>query len=226
MSELAHPATDYSVVEQEPPELLARNLRISSRIWSSATFFFFFAFLFAYFYLRSLNEHGLWKPKGVSPSVTLGTFSAAAVVAAAALLWLGLRDHRATRRREWRIKGGVALGALLLAIVLQVVEWATQGFGPTDGGYASVYLGWTSLQLLFLVGLAVWVEMTLATSFRYRKVVPAEFATGEAAGDAHRAAPDIADPLSLVRAELESVTFFGAVFAVTVAVSWFVLYIL
>ncbi|MGZ4289364.1 MAG: hypothetical protein ACXVQQ_03525 [Gaiellaceae bacterium] len=226
MSELAQHSTDYSVVEQEPPELLVRNLRIASRLWSSATLFFFFAFLFAYFYLRSLDEHRLWKPKGIGPSITLGTLSSAAVVAGAALLWLGLRDHRASRRDAWRIKGGAVLGVLLLAGALQVAEWATQGFGPTDGGYASVYIGWTSLEMLFLVGLVVWAEMTLATSLRYRKVMPAKFAPGEASGDAHRAASDIDDPLSVVRAELESLTFFGAVFAAIVAVSWFVLYVL
>ena len=63
MTELAQHGTGYDVVEGEPPHLLARNLRVGAQLWSSATAFFFFAFLFAYFYLRSLNNAHAWKPK-------------------------------------------------------------------------------------------------------------------------------------------------------------------
>jgi heme/copper-type cytochrome/quinol oxidase subunit 3 len=226
MTELAQSSTDYSVVEREPPQVMAENLRVAARLWSSATFFFFFAFLFSYFYLRSLNQTHLWRPKHVDPSLTLGTLEAAAVVLAAALLLLGLRDHRAERRPAWRVKGAAALVFILAAVVLQVIEWSTQGFGPTDGGYASVYIGWTSMQTIFLVGLFYWVETTLATSVRHRKSVPHQFEAGEASGDPHRTAPDIENPLSLVRPQLEAVSFFAAAFAGIVAVAWIILYLL
>ena len=146
MSQLASHSTDYSVVEREPPRVMADNLRVAAQLWSSATVFFFFAFLFAYFYLRSLNSQGLWRPKHVDPSATLGTLTMLCIVVAALLLRLALANHRADNLRAWRQKGGVALVLLLAAIVLQIAEWATQGFGPTDGGYASVYVGWTGLR--------------------------------------------------------------------------------
>ncbi|HZU20130.1 MAG TPA: hypothetical protein VE982_02815 [Gaiellaceae bacterium] len=225
MTEFADHATDYSVVEREPPELLERNLRVAAQLWASATAFFFFAFLFAFFYLRSLNESHLWRPKHVAPSTTLGTLVAVCAVAVAPLLVLALRDHRAGDRRAWRIKGGVCVALLVAAIALQIAEWATQGFGPMDGGYASVYLGWTGLEVVFLVGLLYWVETTLATSLRYRNVMPAQFAPGEAAGDPHRQ-PDIEDPLSLVRGELGALSIYAVTIAAVAAVSWFVLYIL
>jgi heme/copper-type cytochrome/quinol oxidase subunit 3 len=226
VSELASHATGYSVVERESPEIPARNLRVASHLWSSATAFFFFAFLFAYFYLRTLNQNHMWRPKHVDPSLTLGTLVAVGVVCVALLLRLALADHRRENRRAWRQKGGLAVVLLLAAIVLQIVEWSTQGFGPTDGGYASVYLGWTALQLLFMLGLLYWLETTLATSLRYRKVFPAEFAPGEASGDRHREATDIDNPLVLVRAELEGLSFFAAVFAGVVTLGWIVLYLL
>ncbi len=226
MSELAQPTADYGVVEREPPAVMASNLRIAAKLWSSSTLFFFFAFLFAYFYLRSLNQSHLWRPKGVDPSLTLGTLITAAVVASAALLQLAVRNHRAENRSAWRLKGGVVLALLLAAIVLQIVEWSTQGFGPLEGGYASVYLGWTGMQLFFLVGLFYWVETTLATSLRHRKSFPYQFAPGEASGDAHRTEPDIDNPLSLVRPALESLSFFAAVFAGVVVVTWVILYLL
>lgn len=226
MSELAQHSTDYSVVERERPQVMEDNLRVAAQLWASATVFFFFAFLFAYFYLRSLNSAGLWRPKHVDPSLTLGTLATLAVVAAAVLLRLALRNHRAENRRAWRQKGAIALILLVATVVLQIVEWWTQGFGPTDGGYAGVYLGWTGLYALFVLGLAYWLETTLATSLRYRKVVPAQFEPGEAAGDPDREAPDIENPLSLVRAELAGVSFYATFLAVVGVITWFILYIL
>ena len=226
MSELANPATGYEVVAREAPATMERNLRIGARLWASAFVFFFFAFLFAYFYLRTLNSDHLWHPKGVDPSVTLGALITAAVVVAAVLLRLAVGHHHADDLRAWRQKGALALALVLLALVLQVVEWATQGFGPTDGGFASVFIGWTGLQAIFLLGFVYWLETTLATSLRYRKVFSAEFGPGEAAGDAHREAPDIHDPLSLVRHQLEAVSFFAYFLGGEVLVSFVVLYLL
>ncbi len=227
MTEIVDHSTDYSVVEREAPEVMARNLRIAAHLWSSATAFFFAAFLFAYFYLRSLDTSALWRPKHVDPSLTLGTLTAATLVAAAALLRLGLADHRAERRPAWRVKGALALVLLVASVALQIVEWSTQGFGPTDGAYASVYLGWTGLLTLFVVGLAYWVETTLATSIRYRNTAHGEaIPEGHASGDADRTAPDIDNPLSLIRPELEAVSFCAMFLAGIGVVTWVILYLL
>ena len=226
MTELASEATLHAVLEREPPRVMERNLRVAARLWSSATVFFFFAFLFAYFYLRSLNEQGLWRPKHVDPSVALGTVEAVAVVVAAVLLRDALRQRRAGRLDAWRLRGVVTLVLLAAAIGVQIAEWSTQGFGPTDGAYASVYFGWTSFEVMFLVGLLYWVETTLATSLRHRRYTNYQFAPGEASGDPDKAHPDIDDPLSLVPAQLEAVSFFAAVLAVIVVISWVVLYLL
>ena len=227
MTELAHHSSDYGVVEGEPPEVMARNLRIASHLWSSATAFFFAAFLFAYFYLRALDTSTVWRPKHVDPSMALGTLTALALVAAAAFLRLGLADHRADRLPAWRVKGAITLTLLLVAVVLQIVEWATQSFGPTNGPYASVYLGWTALLALFVVGLAYWVETTLATSIRYRDTQRgAAVPEGHASGDADRSDPDIANSLSLIRPELEAVSFFAMFLAGIGVATWFVLYVL
>jgi heme/copper-type cytochrome/quinol oxidase subunit 3 len=226
VSELASASADYGVVEREPPDVMARNLRIAAHLWSGATTFFFAAFLFAYFYLRSLDKSSAWRPKHVDPSFTLGTLAMLALLAAAVLMRLGLADHRADRRPAWRVKGAVALALLAVAVALQIIEWSTQGFGPTNGAYASVYLGWTGLLTIFVVGLAFWVETTLAISFRYRHTDEGKLPEGHGSGDAHRTEPDIDDPLSLVRPELEAVSFFAAFLAGIGVVTWFILYIL
>jgi heme/copper-type cytochrome/quinol oxidase subunit 3 len=227
VSGLAHHETQYAVVEGEPPEVMARNLRVAAHLWSSATIFFFAAFLFAYFYLRSLDSSSVFRPAHVDPSSTLGTLAALALVGSAVLLRLGLAEHRAERRSAWRVKGAVALVLLLVVVGLQIAEWATQGFGPTDGPYASVYIGWTALLTAFVAGLAYWVETTLATSVRYRgmgsdAVVP----EGHASGDADRTAPDIANPVSLIRPALEALSTFAVCLAAVGVVTWVILYLL
>ena len=225
MSDLAQPATEYSIVESEPPELMGRNLNSAAHLLASATAFFFLAFIFAYFYLRSLNNAHLWLPKHVDPSVTLGTLVMALTVASALLVRLGLLDHRAGRRAQWRLKGVAALAVGLIAVVLQFVEWTSANFGPADGGYASVFIGWTAFNVLFILVTLLWLENLLATAYRYRKLPTGAPALGEASGDRGRMAHDIADPLSLVRPGLESLSFYWAFLAGMGVLAWIVLYL-
>jgi heme/copper-type cytochrome/quinol oxidase subunit 3 len=225
MTEFAQETPGYDIVEGEPPELLARNLSAAAHLLASATAFFFLAFVFGYFYLRSLNNAGLWLPKGVHPAQTIGALVMALSVASAVLVRLGLIDHRAGRRPEWRRKGAAALAVGLVGIVLQIVEWTTLGFGPTDGGYASIFFGWTGFQLVFSVGALWWLENILATSIRYRGYPKRSPAPGEASGDPHRTAHDIQDPVTLVRAGLESVSFYWTFLAGLGVLAWVILYL-
>jgi heme/copper-type cytochrome/quinol oxidase subunit 3 len=222
---LAYEGTGYEIVEEEPPEVLARNLVSASYLLAGATAFFFIAFVFAYFYLRSLDNGGMWKPKGVDASVGWGTAVVACYVLSALLVRLGLEDHEAMRREQWRLKGLAALLIGLVGLVLQVIAWTHQSFGPADGGFASVYFGWTAFLFLFVLGTLIWLEMTVATSFRYRKLQTGP-APGEASGDPHRMAHDISDPLSLVRAELAGLSFYWTFLAGIAVVSWIILYLI
>jgi heme/copper-type cytochrome/quinol oxidase subunit 3 len=224
--QLAYEGTGYEVVEQEPPELLGRNLVSASYLLAGATAFFFIAFVFAYFYLRSVNNGDMWKPSGVDASVAWGTVVVACYVASALIVRLGLNDHRALRRDRWRLRGVAALLVGVAGLVLQVIAWTHEGFGPADGGFASVYFGWTAFLFLFVLGTLLWLEMTLATSFRYRKMETGAPPPGHASGDPHRTAHDIRDPLSLVRAELVALSFFWTFLAAIAVVSWIILYLI
>jgi heme/copper-type cytochrome/quinol oxidase subunit 3 len=227
VSSLADHGTGYHVVEGESPEQLGRNLNTAGHLLAGATAFFFLAFVFAYFYLRSLNSGGQWRPPHVDPSLVLGTLVTLAVVAAAVLIRLGLGDQRAGRRPQWRLKCAIALGLGCAAIALQIAEWATQGFGPTDGGYASVYVGWTGLYAVFVLAVVFWLETLLATAIRYRKTERgAPPPPGHASGDPDRLGHDIEDPISLLVAGLETLSFYWAFLAGIGVLTWFVLYIL
>jgi heme/copper-type cytochrome/quinol oxidase subunit 3 len=223
---LAYEGTGYEVVEEEPPEILGRNLASAGYLLAGATSFFFVSFLFAFFYLRSLDNGGMWKPKGVDASVAWGTVVVACYVASAVLLRLGLRDRVAERFSAWRMKGVTALVLGLAALVLQVVGWTQQSFGPADGGYASVYFGWTAFIFLFVLGTMIWLETTLATSLRYaKKPIPSVPAPGEASGDPYRMAHDIRDPLSLVKVELVALSFYWSYLAGIAVLTWIILYL-
>jgi heme/copper-type cytochrome/quinol oxidase subunit 3 len=226
VTELAQHSTDYSVVEEEPPEVMGRNLRVAAHLWASATVFFFFAFLFAYFYLRSVNPHGLWHPHAVKAPVALGTLIVASVVVSAALSLFAAARLRGDDQSTWRLAGLGALAFGLLAAVLQIVQLSTIGFGPTDGGYASVFFGWTGLYLLFLICTLYWLETLLATSFRYRGQGASGHEPGEASGDPDRTGDDIARPISLVSPGADAFAFYWAVLAGIGVATWIILYLL
>jgi heme/copper-type cytochrome/quinol oxidase subunit 3 len=223
---LAYEGTGYEVVEAEPPEILSRNLVSAGYLLAGATAFFFIAFVFAYFYLRSLNNNGLWKPSNVDASIGWGTAIVACYVLSAVLVRLGLSDQRASRDSAWRLKGGVALGLGVVGLVLQVLDWTHESFGPADGGFASVFFGWTAFMFLFVFCALLWLEMTLATSIRYRNVESDALPPGHASGDPHRRAHDIRDPLSLVRAELMGLSFYWSFLTGIAVVTWIILYLI
>jgi len=227
MAELAHEATGYEVVEQEPPEVLARNLSSAGYLLASATSFFFLSFVFAYFYLRALNSAHLWKPKGVDTSVAWGTVVMACVVLSAALVRWGAIDQRAGRRSVWRVKGLLAIVLGLAALVIQALAWTHQGFGPTDGGFASVYFGWTAFIFLFMLGAMFWLETVLATSYRYRSLASESMPlpAGEGSGDSHRG-QDIRNPVVLNTAELSALGFYWMFLAGIAVLTWVILYLL
>jgi len=151
--------------EPEPHEWRIRSISVAAKMWCGATAFYFAAFAFAYFYLRSLDTNQSWTiGKHVSPSGGLG----AAILAS--YLLSGLFLLLAARRPEDEISTGVA--AIVLALVgvgLQFLEYSTLGFGPTSGGYASVFFGWTATYALGALWGVYWMETQIATSWRAKR---------------------------------------------------------
>ena len=186
-----------TTVEPQSPELVPGNLAVGIRLWAAATTFVFFCPFFAYFYLRSLDSAGLWRPAGVDPPQAFGVaIVALSVLSAAALLLASRREVSA-----WLPLTALSLVLGLIAVVLQCVEYARLGFGPTDGGYASVFVAWTALNALVVLGTMLWLETLLAYGLR---------------------SPD---PLPLVRPRLEALAFYWAYLAALAAVMWVVLYL-
>ena len=158
-------APTHPAIELEPPEWQARAMWVSARQLCGAASFFFVAFVFAYFYLRSLDTNKDWKIGHVSPPVGLAAVILVVLIVSA----IGMRAASQNPALTVRV-GGAAVALALLSIVLQVIEWTTLGFGPNSGGYASVYTGWTSCYTVFMLLMVYWMETQVATAWRRRKL--------------------------------------------------------
>ena len=155
----AHPQ-----IELEPPEWQPRAMWVGARQLCGAISFFFISFVFAYFYLRSLDPNKGWKiGHNINPSIGLGVAILVALVLSAAALRVAARSGS----REMIVRaGGAAVVLALLAIVLQVIGWTVLGFGPASGGYASVYVGWTAFYNVVALACVYWIETQVATAWR------------------------------------------------------------
>jgi len=147
-------AATVDAVEQ--PEVLARNIRVGSRIWAASQAFFFLAFFFAFLYLRALNTNGLWRGwphHHPSPSMAFGVAILICVLGSAAIA----RGAVLVAPAMWRVTAWAALFLALAAIGLQCAQFSSLGFGPTDAAYASVFVGWSGLFTVFLLGTCYWL---------------------------------------------------------------------
>ncbi len=152
-------------VPVEAPEVEAQVLKVGSYLLAAAVAFFFVAFLFAFLYLRALDNNGLWgggkRGHHVHPALTAGIVILSCVLASVALAHIG------KRAAQWRLPaGGAALALGLVAVGVQCWQYTSLGFGPGDGGYASVYLGWTGFFTIFALGALLWLEAILASAIR------------------------------------------------------------
>jgi heme/copper-type cytochrome/quinol oxidase subunit 3 len=165
----------------ETPELHERIDRVGFGLVGGATVMFFFGFVFAYFYLRSLDNNELWRPAGVEPPSGYGIAIAAVLVLSALSFGYAARVAK-QGRGGWVVPSGIALVLGLFACAAQAVEYAHIPFGPQSGGYASVFFGWTVLYLVASLLALYRVEIALAAGLRNRgreeAAVPEGFVPG------------------------------------------------
>ena len=142
---------------------------------------FFLGFVFAYFYLRSLDNNGLWRPAGVDPPAGYGIAIAAALALSAAAFGYAARRRQAADAAAGCAAAGIALALGLFACAAQAFEYAHISFGPESGGYASVFFGWTALYVVVALIALYRVETVFAAGLRNRGragAVPEGFVPG------------------------------------------------
>jgi heme/copper-type cytochrome/quinol oxidase subunit 3 len=148
----------------EPPEILAHNLQVGARLVAAADAFGLLAFVFAYLYLRTLNSNGDWRPKHVDPSAGLGVAMAVCLAGCALAYWYGVRRLGDGTESGWRAGSVTALVLGVAVFGLIVAQFASMSFGPTSGGYASVFIGWLAFYGLMLLLVLYWLETLVAQS--------------------------------------------------------------
>ena len=184
----------------ESAEVHERNIRIGVHIIAGTTLMFFFPFAFTYLYLRSLDSHGEWNADGVAAPDGYGAVITVLIVLSAVAM--SVAGATARGRRPWVGAAALALVAGLAAVVVQAFEYANLGFGPTDGGYASVFYGWTIFLAVFVLGAMYWVWILLAEGLRIDGM------------RSTRALPGF-----------DEATFYLRVIALIALIAWFLLYI-
>jgi heme/copper-type cytochrome/quinol oxidase subunit 3 len=136
-----------------------------SRLAIGGLTFLFGAFLFAYFYLRSLNSSGLWQGSGfVRPSLWIGTTIMLLAEVSAGVHYIGLQRIKAGRKSTWQITGLLALGLGLAAVAFQIYQLVDLPFAPGSSGYASVFAGFYPVFLVVQLAALLWLEILLARS--------------------------------------------------------------
>jgi heme/copper-type cytochrome/quinol oxidase subunit 3 len=207
-------------VGPEPPavrrERGLRALSVAARLLAGASVFFFLAFLFAYFYLRSINQNHLWRPAHVKPDQALGAAFIACVVVSALLAVLAGRRERG-ESTSWLPPAVGALVLGLAAVALQCIEYTAQHFGPTDGAFASVFCAWTGFYLIAVLFTMYWLEIVVATELRERRAPTARPGEGETVYE---------DPDKLLPRGLPAVVFYWAFLAFLGLLAYVTLYLL
>ncbi|HLJ98781.1 MAG TPA: hypothetical protein VKU39_02610 [Streptosporangiaceae bacterium] len=136
-----------------------------SRLAIGGLTFLFGAFVFAFFYLRSLNSNDSWKGAGFHhPSGWDGAIVMLLVLVSAGVHYFGLQRIKAGNKLTWQISGLVALTTGLAAVGLQIDELATQSFAPGSSGYSSVFTGFYPVMIVVLLAGLLWLETLLARS--------------------------------------------------------------
>ena len=163
--------------------------------------FGFGAFVFAYFYLRSLNSHGLWHPAGFkNPQPWAGAVVMGLIVVSALVQTLVLQRIKAGHKAPWQAGAAVALVLGLGAIGLQVWQLLNLPFFPGSAGFASVFVGATPVFVLVVFCAMIWLEILIAKA----RQDPGDLVR-RAAADLRRGVPRTAVPgfAQLVHPRLE-----------------------
>lgn len=159
--------------ETEPPEVMARNINVGTRLLCAAMVSFFGAFLFAYVYLKERDADAVWRPAAVKVPIGTGIGVLACILVSALVMAIALDALH--RRGEGAFRGPAAISLLLIyaALGVQCYQWATLPFGPGSGPYASVFVAWTG----FYAGVALltaiyWLQTMVTGSYLTRHVPP------------------------------------------------------
>jgi len=136
-----------------------------SRLAIGGLTFLFGSFVFAYFYLRSINSNGRWHGAGfIQPSVATGTIIIALIVISAVINTLVLQRIKAGNKSAWVSGAVVSLVLGLAAVALMIIQLLFLPFWPGSSGYSSVFVGTYPVYLTVVLAVMIWLETLVMRS--------------------------------------------------------------
>jgi heme/copper-type cytochrome/quinol oxidase subunit 3 len=136
-----------------------------SRLAIGGLTFLFGSFVFAFFYLRSIDSAARWHGSGyVPPSLWMGTTIMLLAVLSAGVHYFGLQRIKAGHKATWQIDSLVAMALGLAAVAMQIYQLATLPFPPGSSGYSSLFTGLYPVLLTTQLAVLIWLEILLARS--------------------------------------------------------------
>lgn len=164
--------------EVEPPQVMASNISIGVRLLSASLISFFGAFLFSYIYLRERDAPAVWRPAAVKVPVGTGVAILVCILASALFTAVAINALRSRGIGAWRPAAIVSELLALAALGVQCYQWATLGFGPGSGPYASVFIAWTGFFTgVGLLSAIYWAQTMVATGIRHGGEKPGAIAS-------------------------------------------------
>lgn len=142
-----------------------------SRLALGGLSFGFGAFVFAFFYLKSLNSHHLWYPAGFkAPQAWVGIVVMLAIVVSALLQFGALQRIKAGHRGAWLGGATVALVLGLFAVAIQIWQLTALPFFPGAAGFASVFVGFWPVYSTVVFCAMIWLETLIIRARRIPEI--------------------------------------------------------
>jgi heme/copper-type cytochrome/quinol oxidase subunit 3 len=136
-----------------------------SRLAMGGLSFLFGSFVFAYFYLRSLNSGGRWHGSGfIQPNQAMGAVIIVLIVVSAIAQTLALQRIKAGNKKAWQAGGAVALVLGLASVALMIIMLLFLPFWPGSSEFSSVFVGTYPVYLTVVLCAMFWLETLLMRS--------------------------------------------------------------
>lgn len=232
----------------ETPEEIAYELRAAegavwtgSRLLIGMVSFVYASLAFAYFYLRSTNNQGLWRPGGVTASMSFGTTILVVALVSTSLNVFGTWRLRTGSVLDSNVAGWLTVLGGSIAVGIQVWQLFELHFWPGSSGYASCFIAWAILNAALLLSGVYWSETMLARAVRVRRtfrdvtaategsaasgvvIAPVE-ASAALAPDSHAAAYPVSD--RILDTEVVSCSHYWVFIGIVNLVFWLMFYVI
>jgi heme/copper-type cytochrome/quinol oxidase subunit 3 len=126
------------------------------------------AFVFAFFYLRSVNNYGQWYPAGFrGPEGWQGALIMGLIVVGTAAQSFGVQQLKAGKKSAWLGSAMLALALGAAAMGVQVGQLLTLSFLPGANAFASVFVGTSAVFVILLFATMIWLEILVMTARRF-----------------------------------------------------------